>query len=109
MEVDCEDQAEVGRLWDATTSSGAPAQCGWLKDRYGVSWQIVPKVPTRMLADPDAAEAGRVMTAMLEMVKIRIGALIGFFSDFRRWSRRDGSGHLAAAPGGAPDFDHGFV
>jgi predicted 3-demethylubiquinone-9 3-methyltransferase (glyoxalase superfamily) len=53
----------------------APVQCGWLKDRYGVSWQIVPKVLTRMLADPDAAKAGRAMTAMLEMVKIDIGAL----------------------------------
>ncbi len=76
LEVDCEDQAEVDRLWDKMTSGGgAPVQCGWLKDRYGVSWQIVPKVLTRMLADPDTAKAGRVMTAMLEMVKIDIGAL----------------------------------
>jgi predicted 3-demethylubiquinone-9 3-methyltransferase (glyoxalase superfamily) len=73
--VDCEDQAEINRLWDAMTSGGAPVQCGWLKDRYGVSWQIVPKVLTRMLADPDTAKAGRVMTAMLEMVKIGIEAL----------------------------------
>jgi len=56
VDVDCEDQAEVDPLWDATTSSGAPVQCGWLKDRDGVFWQIVPKVLTRMLADPDAAK-----------------------------------------------------
>jgi predicted 3-demethylubiquinone-9 3-methyltransferase (glyoxalase superfamily) len=74
--IDCADQAEVDRLWDALLADGGNAEkCGWLKDRYGVSWQIVPKVLTRMLADPDTAKAGRVMTAMLEMVKIGIEAL----------------------------------
>ena len=59
--IDCEDQAEVDRLWDALTADGGkPVQCGWLKDRYGLSWQIVPKAMARMLAGPDKAarEAG---------------------------------------------------
>jgi len=76
LEVDCDDQAEIDRLWDAMTSGGgAPVQCGWLNDRYGVSWQIVPKAVSRMLGDPDTAKAGRVMQAVLQMVKLDIAAL----------------------------------
>jgi predicted 3-demethylubiquinone-9 3-methyltransferase (glyoxalase superfamily) len=73
--VDCEDQAEVDRLWEALGRGGEPVQCGWIKDRYGVSWQIVPKILPRLLGDPDAARAQRVMQAMLQMVKLDIAAL----------------------------------
>ncbi len=75
FEVDCDDQAEVDRLWNALSDGGAVEQCGWLKDRYGVSWQIVPTVLKDMLGDPDASRAGRVMEAMLGMVKLDIAAL----------------------------------
>jgi predicted 3-demethylubiquinone-9 3-methyltransferase (glyoxalase superfamily) len=74
--VSCADQAEVDRLWDALCEGGSPGQCGWLKDRYGVSWQIVP---TRMLGermkDKDSAKIRRVTEAMLKMTKIDIGGL----------------------------------
>jgi predicted 3-demethylubiquinone-9 3-methyltransferase (glyoxalase superfamily) len=73
--IDCKDQAEVDRLWDALSEGGQVIQCGWLKDRYGVSWQIVPSVLPQMLADPDKAKAQRVMQAMLGMVKLDIAAL----------------------------------
>lgn len=73
--IDCADQAEVDRLWDALSDGGAPEQCGWLKDRYGVPWQIVPKVLPEMLADPDPEKAQRVMQAMFQMVKLDIATL----------------------------------
>jgi predicted 3-demethylubiquinone-9 3-methyltransferase (glyoxalase superfamily) len=73
--VDCEDQAEVDRLWDALSAGGAVEKCGWLKDRYGVFWQIVPKVLPQMLADPDPAKAQRVFQAMLGMVKLDVEGL----------------------------------
>jgi predicted 3-demethylubiquinone-9 3-methyltransferase (glyoxalase superfamily) len=75
FEVDCNDQAEVDRLWDKLSDGGAIEQCGWLRDRYGVSWQIVPRVLMEMLADPDPAKAQRVMQAMLGMVKLDIAGL----------------------------------
>ncbi|HEU0223053.1 MAG TPA: VOC family protein [Paracoccaceae bacterium] len=75
FEVDCVDQAEVDRLWAALSEGGRAEQCGWLKDRYGVSWQIVPRVLLEMLADPDVAKAQRVMQAMLQMVKLDIAGL----------------------------------
>ena len=73
--IDCEDQAEVDRYWDALTAGGQPVQCGWLKDRYGVSWQVVPKALPRLLSDPDRATAGRVGQAMMKMVKLDISGL----------------------------------
>jgi predicted 3-demethylubiquinone-9 3-methyltransferase (glyoxalase superfamily) len=73
--VNCEDQAEVDRLWDALSEGGTIEQCGWLKDRYGVSWQIVPTVLGEMMKDPDRARAGRVAEAMLQMVKLDIAKL----------------------------------
>lgn len=73
--VDCADQAEVDRLWDALSAGGVPERCGWLKDRYGVPWQIVPTVLGTMLSDPDPAKAQRVMGAMLGMVKLDIAGL----------------------------------
>ncbi len=73
--VDCADQAEVDRLWEALSAGGRVEQCGWLKDRYGVPWQIVPTVLGEMLGDKDPARAQRVMQAMLQMVKLDIAGL----------------------------------
>jgi predicted 3-demethylubiquinone-9 3-methyltransferase (glyoxalase superfamily) len=73
--VDCRDQAEVDRLWTALSDGGKIEQCGWLKDRYGVSWQIVPKNLSQMLADPDPEKAARVMQAVLQMIKLDIEGL----------------------------------
>ncbi len=76
LSVDCEDQAEVDRYWAALTSGGgAPVQCGWLRDKYGLSWQIVPRRLSELLSDPDPARGARVMRAMMRMVKIDIAAL----------------------------------
>ena len=76
LSVDCEDQAEVDRLWAALTADGGkPVQCGWLQDKYGLSWQIVPRRLTELLSDPDTAKAKRVMEAMMQMVKIDVGKL----------------------------------
>jgi predicted 3-demethylubiquinone-9 3-methyltransferase (glyoxalase superfamily) len=73
--VTCESQAEVDRYWAALLDGGVPEQCGWLKDRYGVSWQIVPSALIDMLADPDREKAKRAMEAMLTMVKLDIAQL----------------------------------
>ncbi|HJX22591.1 MAG TPA: VOC family protein [Steroidobacteraceae bacterium] len=75
FQVDCADQAEVDRLWDGLSDGGSVERCGWLKDRYGVSWQIVPNVLPLLLGDPDPAKAQRVMQAMLQMVKLDIAGL----------------------------------
>jgi predicted 3-demethylubiquinone-9 3-methyltransferase (glyoxalase superfamily) len=78
--IDCEDQAEVDRLWDALTEGGGSAgQCGWLKDRYGLSWQVIPRQLGEMLGDPDQARAGRAMEAMLRMTKIDIAEMRSAF------------------------------
>jgi len=74
--VDCEDQAEVDELWKRLTADGGEAsRCGWLKDKYGLSWQIIPKALGRLLQDKDSAKASRVMQAMLKMSKIEIKEL----------------------------------
>lgn len=76
LTINCEDQAEVDRLWDALIEGGgSPVQCGWLKDRHGLSWQIVPTILPKLMADPDREKARRVMEAMLGMVKLDIDAL----------------------------------
>ncbi len=76
MFASCEDQAETDRLWDALTADGGvPIQCGWLKDKFGVTWQIVPKALMRLLGDKDPAKAGRVMQSMMEMIKIDVAEL----------------------------------
>jgi len=73
--VNCTDQAEVDRYWGALLEGGSPEQCGWLRDRYGVAWQVVPTVLNDMIADSDRERAARVMRAMLEMVKLDIAGL----------------------------------
>jgi predicted 3-demethylubiquinone-9 3-methyltransferase (glyoxalase superfamily) len=76
FKIDCVDQAEVDRLWEALTSNGGqPSRCGWLSDRYGVSWQIVPSALPKYLGGPDRAGAARAMQAMLGMVKLDIDGL----------------------------------
>lgn len=73
--VSCRDQQEVDELWEKLTAGGAPSQCGWLKDRYGLSWQIIPTVLPELLGDPDPARAQRAMQAMLGMQKIDIAQI----------------------------------
>jgi predicted 3-demethylubiquinone-9 3-methyltransferase (glyoxalase superfamily) len=73
--VNCADQDEVDHYWAALVDGGEPGQCGWLKDRYGLSWQIVPDGMGEVMGDPDPARAGRAMQAMLGMHKLDIAAL----------------------------------
>ena len=74
--IECDDQAEVDRLWDALTANGGePGPCGWLKDRFGLSWQIVPRQLNELMSDPDPDRARRAMEAMLRMGKIDVEEL----------------------------------
>ena len=73
--VKCGTQEQVDRLWDKLSQGGEALQCGWLQDKYGVSWQIVPTILGEMLSDKDSAKAERVMRAMLQMNKIDINTL----------------------------------
>jgi predicted 3-demethylubiquinone-9 3-methyltransferase (glyoxalase superfamily) len=73
--VDCKDQAELDEYWDRLLDGGKESQCGWLKDKFGVSWQIVPSVLGEMMSDPDPQKAQRVTQAMLKMIKLDIEAL----------------------------------
>lgn len=74
--VNCRDQAEVDHYWDRLLEGGGtPQQCGWLKDRYGLCWQIIPEALPKLISDPDPQKAERAMKAMLQMVKIDIAAL----------------------------------
>ncbi len=78
--VNCENQAEIDRYWNALLDGGKTEQCGWLKDRFGLSWQIVPTILADMMADPDRAKAKRATDAMLQMVKIDIATLEAAFA-----------------------------
>ena len=71
----CDDQAEIDRLWDALSEGGSVEQCGWLKDRYGLSWQIVPRALDAMMRDADRVRGARVAQAMMGMVKLDIAGL----------------------------------
>ena len=74
--VACETQLEIDNLWDKLTAEGgSPSRCGWLKDKFGLSWQIIPTALGRLLNDKDPGRAGRVMNAMLQMNKLDIGQL----------------------------------
>lgn len=73
--VDCETQAEVDALWTKLTAGGRESRCGWLEDRYGLSWQIVPTILLKLLRDPNRAKANAAMQAMLQMGKLDIARL----------------------------------
>jgi predicted 3-demethylubiquinone-9 3-methyltransferase (glyoxalase superfamily) len=75
FQVSCADQAEVDRYWDTLGEGGEHGPCGWLKDRFGVSWQIVPKRLPELLEDSDSEKANRVMAAMLKMGKLDVAEL----------------------------------
>ena len=75
FEVPCETQEEVDRYWSTLSEGGEEGPCGWLKDRFGVSWQIVPRRLNELIADPDREKSQRVMVAMLKMGKIEIDEL----------------------------------
>ena len=73
--VDCETQEEVDELWARLSAGGEPGRCGWLKDKYGLSWQIIPRALMKLMQDPDPKKSQRVMQAMLKMSKIEVKAL----------------------------------
>jgi predicted 3-demethylubiquinone-9 3-methyltransferase (glyoxalase superfamily) len=77
FQVECESQEEVDYYWDKLSEAGDPdaRQCGWVKDKYGLSWQVVPKILPELLSDPDPAKSERTMTALLQMGKLDIAAL----------------------------------
>ena len=75
LQVDCKDQEEVDRLWETLSEGGEEGPCGWLKDRYGLSWQIVPSVMYELIGDPDSERAQRAVAAMLQMQKLVIEEL----------------------------------
>jgi len=75
FQIPCADQAEVDYYWDRLTEGGAESDCGWLKDRYGLSWQVIPTALIDMITDPDPEKAARATRAMLTMHKIDIAAL----------------------------------
>jgi predicted 3-demethylubiquinone-9 3-methyltransferase (glyoxalase superfamily) len=73
--VHCETQEEIDFLWDKLTAEGKPSQCGWLDDKYGITWQIVPDALGELMGDPDPVKAKNVMNAMMQMVKLDIAGL----------------------------------
>lgn len=75
LQIECVDQAEVDYFWDKLSAVPESEQCGWLKDKYGLSWQIIPKTLDELLNDPDTAKASRVLKAMLQMKKIDVAGL----------------------------------
>ncbi len=77
--IECQDQAEVDYYWDTLTEGGAPSECGWLKDRYGVSWQVVPRALNDLLRDANRERAGQAMRRMLQMSKLDIAELQAAF------------------------------
>jgi predicted 3-demethylubiquinone-9 3-methyltransferase (glyoxalase superfamily) len=73
--VQCDTQQEIDHYWDTLTAGGRPSQCGWLKDKFGLSWQVVPAVLPRLLKDPDPRKSQRVMQALMQMTKLDIARL----------------------------------
>jgi predicted 3-demethylubiquinone-9 3-methyltransferase (glyoxalase superfamily) len=73
--VHCETQQEIDHYWDTLTAGGRPSQCGWLKDKFGLSWQVVPDVLPRLLKDPDPKKSQRVVQALMQMTKLDIARL----------------------------------
>jgi predicted 3-demethylubiquinone-9 3-methyltransferase (glyoxalase superfamily) len=74
--IDCESQEEVDELWEKLSEGGETSRCGWLKDKFGLSWQVIPSILGELLQDPDPERANRVMQAMLQMTKIDIAKLL---------------------------------
>ena len=79
LAVDCADQAEVDDLWEKLSAGGSKSQCGWVKDKFGLSWQVTPKALIEMITDPDAEKSQRVTRAFLQMKKFDIAALRGVY------------------------------
>lgn len=77
--VACDTQSEIDRVWAALTAGGKEIQCGWLADRYGLHWQVVPSQTGKWLSDPDTTKTGRMMAAMMQMVKLDIATLQAAF------------------------------
>ena len=77
--ISVDNQAEIDRLWDALSDGGSTSQCGWLKDRFGLSWQVVPSTLGDLLGHPDRDRANKAMQAMLQMVKLKIADLQAAF------------------------------
>jgi predicted 3-demethylubiquinone-9 3-methyltransferase (glyoxalase superfamily) len=75
FQIDCTSQEEVDYFWETLSEGGEPGPCGWLKDKFGLSWQVVPRILIELLGDPDPERANRVMQAMLQMSKIDIAKL----------------------------------
>ena len=75
LSVNCDSQAEVDELWETLSEGGSKSHCAWLKDRYGLSWQIVPSLLPKLMSDPDPVKVGRVMQSMMQMTKIDISLL----------------------------------
>jgi len=73
--IDCQDQAEVDHYWDHLVDGGAPNRCGWLKDRFGFSWQVVPRQLFETIGGPDAQGRARAMAAMMQMIKLDVAKL----------------------------------
>jgi predicted 3-demethylubiquinone-9 3-methyltransferase (glyoxalase superfamily) len=90
FQIMCQDQEEIDYYWDALSQGGDPKaqQCGWVKDKFGLSWQVVPKVLGKLMADPDREKAGRTMEAMLQMKKLDVAELKRAFAGETAASRR---------------------
>jgi len=100
--VNCETQQEVDELWDKLSEGGKKERCGWLRDKYGLSWQIIPSVLGELLQDKDPEKSRRVMRAMLQMDKIDIQRLQQAYAGITEFrSRRDGASPVQAEPGSA--------
>ena len=79
--IDCKDQEEVDYFWDTLSAGGETSQCGWLKDKYGLSWQVVPRILREVLGGSDAEGAGRAMQAMMQMTKLDVAKLKAAYED----------------------------
>lgn len=79
--IDCADQEEVDYYWDTLTKDGESSQCGWLKDKYGVSWQVAPRILSELLRDADRERAGQVLRRMLQMTKLNVAELQAAYAE----------------------------
>jgi predicted 3-demethylubiquinone-9 3-methyltransferase (glyoxalase superfamily) len=77
--IECDTQSEIDRLWDAFCEGGQPMQCGWVTDRYGVTWQVIPRQLAHWMTSDDSAATGRVVAAYMTMVKMDLATLVAAF------------------------------